>query len=272
VVNVVVYENRPFKALDALVEGIPGAVKRPATEWEPCDVAVIFGTYKPADQNTWPKGEVIQKTLDYGGRVLVCERGYVRRSKYLALGWDGINGRADFCNVGVPDDRWRSLGISLKNWKRRSGPILVAGQVPWDASVQHHDHIAWCRETVAEVRRLGFEVLFRPHPVAVRKGGAFHVDGRISTNGFIKQDLRIAKAVVTFNSNTGVDAIIAGVPTIAMDCGSMVWGMAGHSLGQLADLPMPNRKAWAASLAYSQWTHEELADGSAWRHIKRGLA
>lgn len=270
-VKVIVYEVAPFASLDALVEGIPGAEKRNATNWKPCDVAVIFGSFKPADPKTHPKGEVIRKTVDHGGRVLVCERGFVRRDRHVSLGWDAINGRADFCNGDVPDDRWQALGIKLKQWKRRSGPVLVCGQVPWDASVQHHDHIAWCRETVAEIRRRGFDALFRPHPVAVRKGGAFEVDGRISPNPLLKQDLSTASAVVTFNSNSAVDAVIAGVPVIAMDMGSMAWGVAGHSLNDLDSPPMPDRTSWANSIAYAQWTVDELRDGTAWRHIRRGI-
>lgn len=269
-VKVVVYEVAHFASLDALAEGIPGAVKRKATEWEPCDVAVIFGSYKPADPKTHPKGEVIRKTLEHGGRVLVCERGYVRRDRYVSLGWDAINGRADFCNDDVPDDRWLALGIKLKQWKRRSGPVLVCGQVPWDASVQHHDHIAWCRETMAELTRRGYDAVFRPHPVALKRGGAFEVDGRVSENRFIKHDLAEASAVVTFNSNSAVDSVISGIPAIAMDIGSMAWSVAGHSLGDLDNLPMPDRKQWVNSIAYAQWTVDELRDGAAWRHVRRG--
>lgn len=270
-VKVVVYENRPFKALDALVEGIPGVVKRPATEWEPCDVAVIFGTYKPADPSTGPKGEVIARTRQYGGRVLICERGYVRRDKYLALGWDGINGRADFCNADVPDDRWKALEIKLRYWKRRRGPVLLCGQVPWDASVQHHDHIAWCRKTAETLRHRGLYVMFRPHPVALNKGGAFGIACTVSRKKFLKNDLDRTSAVVTFNSNSAVDAVIKGIPTIAMDEGSMAWDVTGHSLADLIAPPMPDRREWAARIAYAQWTLEELADGTAWRHISAGV-
>lgn len=273
-VKVVVYENRPgFPVLDALVEGIPGAVKRPANEWEPCDVAVIFGSYKPADPLTWPKGDVIEKTRTMGGRVLVAERGYIKRAAYVSLGWDAINGRADFCNQDSPPDRWRLLRQPLRDWQTDTeGPVILAGQVPWDASVQMHDHVEWCRKIYSHLRRRRIDVEFRPHPKALKRGAVYHRQLPIpSAIPNLRATLRRARAAVTFSSNFGVDAVLAGVPTIAMDEGSMVYGYAGSDLRALDVNTLPfDRTAWANDIAYAQWTPAEIALGQAWEHIKKG--
>jgi hypothetical protein len=68
-----------------------------------------------------------------------------------------------------------------------------------------------------------------------------------------------AGLVVTFNSNTGVDAALFGRPVIAMDEGSMAWPVAGH---QVTEIVMPDRSAWAARLAWCQWTMDEMRSGA----------
>lgn len=270
--KVVIYEHRDaqrYRALHALAEGIPGAVVRDILDWQPCDVAVMFGLEKYKFPVTKAKGEIIRKARECNAGVLIVEQGYIKRTDFRAVGWNGINGHADFRNDGMPPDRWQKLNVTLAPWHQKSGGyVLVCGQVPWDVSVQDGNHLAWCRETVDEAKRRGFKVRFRPHPYAVKRNVVHDVACDISA-ATLADDLASARCVVTYNSNTGVDAILAGVPVIAFDDGSMVRTIAGRSLDDLGNPPTPDRTQWAYDIAYAQWTMDELANGAAWAHIGR---
>jgi hypothetical protein len=103
--------------------------------------------------------------------------------------------------------------------------------------------------------------LFRPHPRAVDRG---MVQSPRHTERSVEPDLLkamdAAHVVITYNSNSAVDAVIAGVPAITMDLGAMSYPVTGHSIDQRI---MPDREEWAAKLAWKQWREEEISSGYA---------
>jgi hypothetical protein len=241
----------------------------------PCDVAVVFGIRKEKVPISYPRGEVIRRQREAGKPVVVLETGYVKRGDgpeaYYAAGLNGLNGRADFRNKGRASDRWDQLGVSLTPWSQHGIHILVCGQVPWDASVQHIDYCGWVRQTIAKLNAYtSRHIVFRPHPMAANFNfGPLH-GAQISPPGRpFEEDLRGCHTVVTFNSNAAVDAVIAGIPAIAMDPGSMAWDVTEHDLSRIEFPIKPDRDQWAANLAYSQWTQQEMAQGWAWAHLFR---
>jgi hypothetical protein len=239
----------------------------------PCDLAVVFGIRKEKVPLSYPRGEIIRRQREAGKPVVVLETGYIKRGDgpedYYAAGLNGLNGRADFRNKGRATDRWNKLGVPLTPWSQHGIHILVCGQVPWDASVQHHDHIGWIRQTIAKINALtSRHIVFRPHPMARGVNyGPLH-GCSISTQP-IEEDLKGCHTVVTFNSNAAVDAVIAGIPAIAMDPGSMAWDVTEHDL-TFVELPKRcDRDQWAADLAYTQWNLDEMSRGWAWSHLFR---
>lgn len=246
-------------------DGIPGVVVHDDRLYRPCDVMVIFGLVKKSFRKSWAKGELLKR---HRGPVIVVERGFVRRDEYWSVGLGGINGTADFRNAGSPPDRWEALGVECQPWRHKEGPVIVCGQVPWDVTVQDSDHKAWCRATVGAVRQMGLDPIFRPHPYARKRGVDYGVDCPISDR-LMAEDLERASAVVTWSSNAGVEAVIAGVPVIAFDKMSMAGPVAGRCLTALRGRVMPDRRQWAADIAYAQWNRDELRSGLAWRHIAR---
>ena len=79
-------------------------------------------------------------------------------------------------------------------------------------------------------------------------------------------DLKGAAFCVTFNSNVGVEAVLAGIPTITMDEGAIATDVTSHSIYN--PYVYPNRWQWAYDLAYKQWTIQEIRSGTAWDHLK----
>lgn len=238
--------------------------------WKPADVAVVFGVRKERVPLSWPRGKVIAQQRKAGLPVIILETGYINRgdgeNHHYAAGWNGLNGRADFRNHGSRRDRWDFLGVDLAAWRDGGERVVVCGQVPWDASVQHHDHIGWCQSICAKLSRAGHEVAFRPHPFGARVDYGTRVQLSMRP---LCDDFEDARCVVTFNSNAAVEAAIAGVPVFAFDEGSMAWPIANKTLDAIDNPARPDRAQWAYDLAYTQWTPAEMARGEAWRHLTR---
>jgi len=261
------------RVLRAFHEGC-GASKTLVTDWhyEPSDIAVIFGVYKSRVPVSWPRGRIFSQQRNNNLDVIVLETGYINRgdgeNHHYAAGFNGLNGRADFRAVGMPDDRARLLGTSLKPWRAKGNHVILCGQVPWDASVDHSDHLSWLSATSQELqKRTKRKVIFRPHPLVK------HLDKIIEskwTTGPLADALEGAHAVVTFNSNAGVESTILGVPAICMDEGSMIWNIGSRTLNEIENPKMLDRAQWLNDLAYKQWTLDEMRAGLAWNHLFRG--
>lgn len=204
----------------------------------------------------WHQGRALRAA---GHEVLVMERGYVGdRFAWTSLGWNGLNGRAQFPDVPathtVPD---------TAPWSQGGSYVLLLGQVPGDASLQGKDLSYWYAQTAGEARKAyGLPVMFRPHPLAARRGGRQTVAGTLPSEGTLERALAGAAVAITWNSNSAVDAVLAGVPTVAVDSGSMAWEVTGHQIG---DTVTPDRAQWLQRLVDRQWTLDEIRSGDAVR-------
>ena len=220
------------------------------------DVQVFWGL-----KRRWGKQAIAQ-----GKRCLVVERAYLGdRFRWHALGFDGLNGRADFCNADVPNDRWiKYWRSSVRPWKSGGEYALIIGQVPGDAALQGTDIFKWVENTAKEASKLYQKVFFRPHPLCKKR---VDMPGVAVLGGDLGAALERAAVVITYNSNTAVDAVMAGVPAIAMDAGSMAWDVTSHTLEE--PLYKGDRDDWGRRIAYAQWLPEELKSGEAWAHLRR---
>jgi len=227
---------------------------RAVGEWVKSDIAVVWG-----ERNRKHAESIARK-------VLVLERGYFQdRFTLTSIGWDGLNGRADFCNADSPPDRWLKHGVPVSDWKEGGRYVLILGQVPGDMSHRHADINQFYADSISRLSDSGLSVVFRPHPLGSVKPQGCLVDA----DSTLEQSLSGAAYCVTFNSNSGVDAVLAGVPTITMDKGAMAWDVTGHNY---AEPPRPDREQWLNNLAYCQWDEAEIESGEAWQHLKKGLA
>jgi hypothetical protein len=82
-------------------------------------------------------------------------------------------------------------------------------------------------------------------------------------------DLQQAHCVVTYNSLSGVESVVDGIPTFVGEDGSMVWPVAHKSFSQIENLNYDiDRTQWSYDIMYTQWDNNELASGEAWEHLK----
>jgi len=244
-----------------------------------CDIAVVFGVGKRAVEASHARGAIIYEHHFRAKKpVVIIERGFIKRDQYYGVALNGLNGIGDFFNDHSPSDRWELLGVELEARTPRAAHmrpphILVCGQVPWDASVQHTHHEKWCQETVRYCyQNSDFPVVFRPHPSTAQHD--YGLGGYTSTNSF-DDDVANAHCVVTFNSTTSALAALKGVPIFTLDRGSMAYGLGLQNMTKdnLANphLNLELREAWAHDIAYAQWTVEEMKTGIVWDRIFKKL-
>lgn len=209
----------------------------------------------------WRRGQTYRQS---GHEVLLMERAYLGdRFKWISLGWNGLNGFATFPTQDDGGARFREhFGHLMQPWRPvGSGDyVLLVGQVPGDMSLRGRDLNPWYAR-VAEVAQdtYGLPVVFRPHPQAAKLGHRTpNVPRTTLSTRTLAEDLAGAAACLTWNSNTAVESVLAGVPTVSMCKGSMAYDVTGHVIG---DMLRPDRDEWAARLAWCQWLPEEIAEG-----------
>ncbi len=238
--------------------------------YQACDVAVTFGVAKRKTVRGRAVGEVLhQHELRSGpGQNLVIERGFIHRDRYYMVGWGGLNGRADFKNVQCRGDRFRKLGVPVAAWRTSGEHVVLCGQIPWDAAVQDSNHVRWCQETALQISRLTSRpIVFRPHPLQPAAVDMSMAPVKQSTKPTLLEDLANAWAVVTYNSNAGVESALEGIPAFVADRGAMGYSILNHDLTKIETPAMDDRNPWLANLAYTQWTLDEIADGLAIHHL-----
>src|SRR5690606_3610598 len=140
--------------------------------------------------------------------LLVAERAYLGdRFEWVSLGWDGWNGRADFCNQDVPDDRWRKYSSEQMQQASSGVGVLLCGLVGGDAALAGVSCAKWGAEVGNQLYLLGVPWVYRAHPESLKRGQAqpWPSDPRPMERALAECD-----SVITYNSNVGVLAAMAG--------------------------------------------------------------
>lgn len=153
--------------------------------------------------------------------------------------------------------------------------LLVIGQKADDASHQMtgpqmakmlREMVAACRVAHPNVR-----VVVRPHPLdnQVVPADMYGADAISDSTEMLRDAMRRALAIVTYNSTSGWDAIAAGVPVVTFaKRDRCAYYHYTTSLNALAKLNSRQRQEALQRAASTQWTLDELRSGSA---VRRSL-
>ena len=277
--------------------------------YEPSELAVVVGWLKKILNVKGGRAEIINEQRNNGRDLLILERAWLKdRDGYHALTWNGFGGHGQRLSENCPSDRWEKLELEFEPWRTEGKHILLCAQVPWDAQVDGSkkdplaegvpigDHVGWISKTIRRIReRTDRPIVLRFHPKVVRMGIRKHfpidklkdmVD-RISEpkstratqlskhdhqqiRSSLHKDLKNCWAMVAYNSNSGVDAVLKGIPVFLSEKCGRSYPFANKDLDDINDPVMPDRRQWAQNLAYDQWNNAELTSGEAWCHIARG--
>lgn len=196
--------------------------------------------------------ELMQQLVDSGKPYLFFDRAYFGGGP----GTDvlritrGAYQQSEIGQVLTPIGRAQRFGVDLKPWRQAGDHILL---VPPGEAIRKLFNLGdWEAKMLAHLKA----VTKRPVVVS-RKGQGRAVDHFAGCH-----------AVLTYTSNVAVEAICAGVPAFVSKR-SAAAPMAGW-LGDLSGLntrlespPMPLRGTWAESLAWGQFTQDEILAGVA---------
>jgi len=201
--------------------------------------------------------------------VLLMERGHIGdRMRWASCGWSGLGRHGRYACVNDGGERWKRYFAFERPWSE-GAYALVMGQCEGDLALESMGRsvIAWAQEVTDALRAKGYAVMYRPHP-SMLDDPSFP-RGAARSTCTLEDDLSGAQLAVTWNSTAGVDAVLAGVPTVAMDEGSMAWPVTTHDLesGPIC----PDRTQWMHELAWTQFSLDEVASGFAWECIKESM-
>jgi hypothetical protein len=226
---------------------------------ENCDLAVIWGVRD------------LEKAKTRAKNVLVMELAYLGdRQHWISLGYNGLNGEADFRNQYVSNDRAEQYWIDqMKPYNFGGDYILLTLQIKGDQSlaglnVNYQRLVNTIRDHTEK------PIHIRDHPKRKNTWPKVYGDNvhYVSADAPIAEAVQNAHAVVTINSNSGVDAIMNGTPVFNVSPKSMVWNIANKEFAQIEAPLLYDRTEWLNRIAYAQWLPNEIESGLAWEHLK----
>lgn len=145
-------------------------------------------------------------------------------------------------------DRFKALGLPIATkGGDPDGYVLLIGQMPNDSALNGTNHAKWLKEQAAKYDN----VVYRPHP----RGGIKELEG-VPTDASpnMQEALKGARLVVTYNSNAGHEALLAGVPVVCDPCAAYA-ELSGEELPSAA-----KRRAFYNRVAYGQWKVSEVGE------------
>lgn len=153
--------------------------------------------------------------------------------------------------------RRRRLGIEVRPWRKTGEHVLVVEQSEHFLGLVGQKPATWLGAIVAMIESR------TDRPIRVRRW----TRDKAKAASTLGEDLKSAWALVTHASAAANEALIAGVPVfVAGQCAAVP--MASGSLWNIDEPALPDgREDWAAGLAASMWTLEELRNGTAWRTL-----
>ncbi|MRL69670.1 glycosyltransferase [Brevundimonas sp. SPF441] len=206
-------------------------------------VSVVWGVLRGSDK-------VIARARRDGKPFYYIDHAYFGRGH-------GLNYRIsrDSYDAGpvrvCPPDRLEALGVQPRSWRSAGDTILVCP--PTQFFCDAHGCADWLQQTMREIRHA------TDRPIEVRAKPVAGQPVEPLDNAFER-----AWAIVTHSSNVAVEAVVAGVPVFVSEA-SAAAPVGETDLSRIEVPRRPDRSAWLAHLAYSQFSAAEIGDGRAWR-------
>jgi hypothetical protein len=257
-------------------------------EYSNCDVAIVMGSWKERDNL---HHNVRQSIVKNSKCFVVVEtpllgRVVSKKNTHLRVGVNGfLNNSGKFITRDCPNDRLTEMNIMWNGWHHnKSGDIYVLLQLPGDASLRQINIYSWAMFVIENVRKYSDrKIVIRTHPGhTIKDNDEFYkfianlliMDPKVSVSlgkdTLLQYDLKNAYCTITYSSGSGIDSILQGVPTIATDPGNFAWDVSSRYISDINNLSMPDDSTipqWLQNLSYSQWTVDEMLNGTVWKHL-----
>ena len=163
--------------------------------------------------------------------------------------------------IDRPSDRWEKLKYKIPSWKKDGRNILLVMPSEKPAKFYDIDMVKWREQVITTLQQ------HTDRPIIVRE----KADRPTRIVKTIYEELDNTFAVVTLQSIAATEAILYGVPafTLAPNAAEQL------TLNDLTKIETPFypdddlKHKWACNLAYGQFHIEELANGTAYKILKK---
>jgi hypothetical protein len=171
----------------------------------------------------------------------------------------------------VPPDRWLNLlkqdpRLQWPGWKNYNKKILLVLPNPKACRYYDIDCEQWIEETTEKIK------IYSDLPIEVRvKGSRSERNHGYSIYSAFDSGVY---ATVSFNSIASLESVLYGIPAfVSVPCAASP--LASTDLSMLKNLYRPSQETMTKqcqTLAYGQFTQEEIANGTAWKILNETSA
>lgn len=241
----------------------------------PCDsIGACLGVKKAGKR-------LLAAHLDAGCRFLFLDKSYMARAQHLRISIDAWQPTAYF-QSNRPPDRFERLGLEVRPLSCKGNEILFAGSSQKYCNFNDlGDATEYATRVVAELKKgvkMQHTIVYRPKP----SWAAHHPEECLPIEGTrlsaprtpIKDELARCHLLVTHGSNAAVDALLEGVPIMALGSGIFDSMSMGEDYARIETPFFPTdeeRMQFFYDLAYCQWTLEEFRSGAAWADLRQTI-
>jgi len=158
----------------------------------------------------------------------------------------------------APVDRLSNFASFPRTWRESGEKILIVEPGPFAASIFHVDLKTWKYDVERELKKYTNKtIVFREK-----------AEKKVRTSLIQELANEDYYCVVSINSNAATEAIWCGVPVITLDR-HITTPVSRNKLSDINDLARPCLAQWLCALSYSQFTQEELYDGTAIKILRK---
>lgn len=214
-------------------------------------------------------GDVLNKCIKYKQDYWFCDHAYFLRGHSGTGTGPGRKNRTQYYRIvhnamqhtkilNRPPDRWEALckaggaeRLRIDPWQKNGKHIVVTPPSVFFENFFALKH--WLQTTVDELKKhTDREIRIRQKPDELRY--------QDHANRPLAQDLANAHALVTWRSNTAVEAALLGIPVFC-DAETAAAPIGLQDLSKIESPVYPDREPWCWSLAYGQFSRSELLTG-----------
>lgn len=170
----------------------------------------------------------------------------------------------------VPDDRWKRLvqidpKLVWTGWKKQGSKILVVMPSAKPCKYYDQDPNVWKEQTIAEIKK------YTDREIVIREKGS-RIDRTQKQTIYEALDDDIF-CMVTYQSIAAVESIAYGIPAFTL-APSAAKNVSLQDLSKIETPYYPDEELvhkWCCSLAYGQFSLEEMLYGQAWHMVQENL-
>jgi len=249
--------------LQDFVVGSDGTISKWETEKDSNNPLIIRGLGGTSQK-------ALKHCLDTGREFYYIDTGYMGNGKvkrYHRVTKNGVQNTGPI--IERPHDRLQRMRWKPRPFQQHTEPGAKIRQAnilicPPSAKVMkfYGENVdTWLDNTINEIKK------YTDRPIVVRLKQERQIRATVDT---IWQALEYAYCLVTYNSIAATEALLYGVPAIALAPNNAAKMLCNTSISEIENLNRPTNDeilAFAAHLSYCQFTAEEMRSGFAWKII-----